>query len=60
MREDTIQLPGAHMQIAPEQGQFMALLARLMNARRYLEFGTFTGYSTLAVALALPPNPALI
>jgi predicted O-methyltransferase YrrM len=48
------------MQIAPEQGQFMALLARLMNARRYLEVGTFTGCSTLAVALALPPNPALI
>jgi len=56
VREDTLQLPGAHMQIAPEQGQLMAFLARLTGARNCLEIGTFTGYSALAVALALPPE----
>jgi len=44
------------MQIAPEQGAFMALTAQLMNAKRYIEVGTFTGYSALAVALALPED----
>jgi caffeoyl-CoA O-methyltransferase len=44
------------MQIGPEQGQFMALLVELIGARRTLEVGTFTGYSALAVALALPPE----
>jgi predicted O-methyltransferase YrrM len=48
------------MQIAPEQGQFMALLVRLLGARRCLEVGVFTGYSTLAVALALPPEGRVI
>ena len=48
------------MQIAPEQGQFMALLARLMGARRALEVGVFTGYSALAVALALPQDGRLV
>jgi predicted O-methyltransferase YrrM len=56
VREETLKLPGAHMQIAPEQGQFMALLTRLTKSRLYLEIGTFTGYSALAVALALPPE----
>jgi caffeoyl-CoA O-methyltransferase len=56
LREATAAHPMARMQIAPEQGQFMALLARLMGARRCLEIGVFTGYSTLAVALALPPE----
>lgn len=56
VREDTMRLPGAHMQIAPEQGQLMALLAQLTNARRCLEIGTYTGYSALAIALALPPE----
>lgn len=44
------------MQIAPEQGAFMGLVAKLMNAKRYIEVGTFTGYSALAVALALPED----
>jgi O-methyltransferase len=44
----------AHMQIAPEQGHFLGFLARLIGARRTLELGTFTGYSALAMALALP------
>lgn len=50
----------ANMQIAPEQGQFMGLLARLTGARRALEIGTFTGYSALSVALQLPADGRLI
>lgn len=56
LRVETAAHPLARMQIAPEQGQFMALLARLTGARRCVEVGVFTGYSTLAVALALPPD----
>ena len=48
------------MQIAPEQGAFLALLVRLVDARRTLEVGVFTGYSGLAVALALPPDGRLV
>jgi predicted O-methyltransferase YrrM len=60
LREETARLPMAGMQIAPDQGQFMALLARLVGARNCLEIGTFTGYSALAVALALPPDGRII
>lgn len=60
LREETARLPWAGMQIAPDQGQLMALLARLVGARRCLEIGTFTGYSALAVALALPPEGRII
>jgi len=56
LRAETAELPAAIMQIAPEQGQFMALLMRLIGARRTLEVGTFTGYSALAVALAMPDD----
>ena len=56
LREETAQREDASMQIAPEQGQFMALLVRLIGAERTLEIGTFTGYSALAVAFALPPH----
>jgi predicted O-methyltransferase YrrM len=50
----------AEMQISPEQGQFMALLVNLVGARRTLEIGVFTGYSAMAVALALPPDGRVI
>jgi caffeoyl-CoA O-methyltransferase len=60
LREETAKLPMAAMQISPEQGQFMALLVRLIGARRCLEIGTFTGYSALAVALALPADGRVV
>jgi predicted O-methyltransferase YrrM len=60
LREETAALPNARMQIAPEQGQFMALLVQLMGARRCLEVGVFTGYSSLAVALALPDDGSIV
>jgi predicted O-methyltransferase YrrM len=60
LREETASLPMSMMQIAPEQGQFMAMLIRLTGARLCLEVGTFTGYSALACAEALPTNGKLI
>ena len=60
LRAETAAHPHVNMQIAPEQGQFMALLVRLMGARRCLEIGVFTGYSSLAVALALPPEGRIV
>lgn len=60
LRAATAPRPEAEMQISPEQGQFMALLATLVGARRCIEIGTYTGYSALAVALALPPDGKLI
>ena len=60
LREATVGLPGAGMQIGPDQGQFMRLLVELTGARRVLEVGTFTGYSSLAVALALPPDGRIV
>lgn len=60
LREETARDPRAHMQIAPEQGQFMAFLVRLMGARRTIEIGVYTGYSSLWVALALPPDGRLV
>jgi caffeoyl-CoA O-methyltransferase len=56
LREETADHPKAEMQISPEQGQFMAFLIRLIDARRTLELGVFTGYSALSAALALPPD----
>ena len=56
LREATRDHPHAGMQIAPEQGQLMALLARLAGARRTIEVGVFTGYSALTIALALPDD----
>lgn len=60
LREETSSIPEHDMQIAPEQGAFLAMLVRLIDARRCLELGTFTGYSSLAVALALPPEGRLV
>ncbi len=60
LREETATVPLSIMQIAPEQGQFMALLVRLLGAQRCIEVGTFTGYSALAVALALPPEGRIV
>ena len=60
LRRETAKMPQAAMQIAPEQGQLMAILVRLMGARRCLEVGTFTGYSALAVASALPEDGELL
>lgn len=56
LREDTGELPEREMQIGPEQGALMALLVKLCGARRILEIGTFTGYSSTVMALALPPD----
>lgn len=56
LREETARHPRAIMQISPEEGQFLALLARIVNAKRTLEVGVFTGYSSLSVALALPED----
>ena len=56
LREETASLPQGMMQISPEQGQFMALLVKLTGAVRVLEMGVFTGYSSTAIALALPKH----
>lgn len=60
LRAETAAHPKVNMQIAPEQGQFMALLVKLTSAARCIEVGVFTGYSSLAVALALPPTGSLV
>jgi caffeoyl-CoA O-methyltransferase len=59
LREETAEHPNAGMQVAPEQGQFMAMLVRMLGATEALEVGVFTGYSSLAVALALPAHGRL-
>jgi len=59
LREETSKLPGGMMQVAADQGQIMALLARAVGARIAVEVGTFTGYSALCVAEALPPTGKL-
>lgn len=60
LRAETARLPQAGMQIGADQGALMALLIRLIGARRALEVGTFTGYSAMAVAEALPPDGRLV
>lgn len=59
LRLATSKLPQSKMQIAPEQGQFLAFLIRLMNAKKTIDLGVFTGYSALSVALALPEDGKL-
>lgn len=60
LRAETLAMPHAGMQIGADQGQLMALLARLAGARRCIEVGVFTGYSSIAVALALPPDGRIV
>ena len=59
-REETAKMPMSQMQIGPDQGAVMALLAQLIGATRYVEVGTFTGYSALAVALVLPDDGRIV
>ncbi len=60
LREATAALPEANMQLAPEQAQLLGFLVELTGARRCLEIGTFTGYSTLSVAAALPSDGTVV
>lgn len=60
LRAETAKLPMGQMQIGADQGALMQLLVRLMGARRCIEIGTFTGYSALAVAMALPANGRIV
>ncbi|MEP6681076.1 MAG: class I SAM-dependent methyltransferase [Chloroflexota bacterium] len=60
LREETAPMAQSNMQIGPDQGAFMAMLVRLMDAYRCLEIGTFTGYSSTAVGLALPPHGRMV
>lgn len=60
LRDETAKLPDGRMQISPDEGQFLALLAQLVQARRTLEVGVFTGYSSLSVALALPADARIV
>lgn len=60
LRAETAAMPNAHLQIAPEQGATLGLLVRLVGATRCLEIGTFTGYSSLAIALAMPQGGSIV
>lgn len=60
LREETAKLESAGMQIAPDQGQLMAFLVRLLGAKKCLEVGVFTGYSSTVIALALPDDGSII
>lgn len=60
LREETSRRSNAGMQIGPDQAQLMQLLAHTIGARRYLEVGVFTGYSSLAMALALPADGRIV
>ena len=60
LREETWKRENAQMEIGPDQGAFMQLLARAIGAKRYLEIGVFTGYSSLAMALALPDDGRIV
>jgi predicted O-methyltransferase YrrM len=60
LREETAKQPQAMMQISPDQGQFMALLVKLMGAKKIIEIGVFTGYSSLCMAMALPDDGHIV
>jgi caffeoyl-CoA O-methyltransferase len=60
LRHSTAEMPNANMQIAPEEGALLAMLVRVLPARRILEVGTFTGYSSTAMALAQPADGQVV
>lgn len=60
LRQETAQMPMSRMQISPEQGQFMALLIKILGAKKTLDVGVFTGYSSLVVALSLPADGKIV
>lgn len=60
LRRETASHPKVNFQIPPEQGQFLRVLIRMIGAKRALEIGVFTGYSSTAIALALPPEGTLV
>jgi len=60
LRDETAKLENAQMQISPEQGQFMSLLVKMLGAKNTIEVGTFTGYSALVTALALPDDGKVV
>jgi predicted O-methyltransferase YrrM len=60
LRRETAKMPMGGMQVSPDQGQFMGLMVKLTGARRIVEVGTFTGYSSLAMALALPEDGRIV
>ena len=60
LRDETQKLPMAQMQIGPDQGQFLQLLVQLIGAKKTLEVGVFTGYSSLWVAMALPSGGRIV
>ena len=60
LREETQKLSNSGMQISPEQGQLMSMLVKLVNAHKIVEIGTFTGYSSTVMALAMPEDSQLI
>jgi predicted O-methyltransferase YrrM len=60
LREETAAIPQHGMQIAPEEGAFLAMLAELTGSRRCIEIGTFTGYSSTAVSLRLPEDGRMV
>ncbi|MGI8998803.1 MAG: class I SAM-dependent methyltransferase [Candidatus Limnocylindria bacterium] len=60
LRHETMKLPDHNMQIGPDQGAFMSLLVQISGAQSILEIGTFTGYSSTVMALALPPEGRMV
>src|SRR5690242_19989738 len=60
LRKETQAQPQAQMQIGPDQGLFLGMLVRMLGARRVVEVGTFTGYSALSMAMALPPGGRIV
>jgi predicted O-methyltransferase YrrM len=60
LREETAEMPESNMQISPEQGQFMQLLVKMIGVERAVEVGTFTGYSALSMALAMPEDAEIV